>query len=173
MKNKQTILVDMDGVLADVYQSYFKYIKETRNEILTEADCMGKEERTMFPDIITMLTNNHFFRHVPVMKDSIDGLRYLNNKYNVVIVSSATEFPNCMDDKQAWLNEHFPFIAWQQMIFCGSKTHVRGDIMIDDHPKNLSHFDGKRIIFNQPHNSLIKDSSYIRVNGWKEIQEIL
>ena len=65
MKNKQTILVDMDGVLADVYQSYFKYIKETRNEILTEADCMGKCK-----------IQNPQFRHRPSNQTSITALMF-------------------------------------------------------------------------------------------------
>ena len=107
------------------------------------------------------------------MEGSIEGLRYLNEKYDVLIVSSATEFPGCLDDKQAWLQEHFPFIGWQQMIFCGKKDSVAGDIMLDDHPKNLSHFDGLRYIFTQPHNALLEENSYHRVTDWREVMSTL
>ena len=46
------------------------------------------------------------------------------------------------------------------MIFYGSKENIRGDIMIDDHSKNLSKFDGERILFNQPHNVYAHNKSY-------------
>ncbi len=59
------------------------------------------------------------------------------------------------------------------MIFCGSKESICGDIMIDDHVKNLRFFDGQKILFTQPHNVFIHDISLKRVNNWKEIMEIL
>ncbi|MEG7769311.1 5'-3'-deoxyribonucleotidase, partial [Listeria monocytogenes] len=77
------------------------------------------------------------------MESSQYVLRRLNSLYEVFIVSAATEFPQSLTEKQAWLNEHFPFITWQQMVFCGSKTIINADIMIDDHFKNLDHFNGK------------------------------
>jgi len=58
------------------------------------------------------------------------------------------------------------------MIFCGKKDSIKGDIMIDDHPKNLKNFDGEKILFTQPHNSLIVDEGYKRVESWKQIVEI-
>ena len=105
------------------------------------------------------------------MPDAIETLEYLNNKYEVIIVSSATEFPGCIDDKQKWLNKHFPFIKWEQMVFCGKKHMINGDIMIDDHPKNLDTFNGDKIIFTQPHN--VDQHNYTRINNWKEIYKIL
>ena len=104
---------------------------------------------------------------------SIEGLRYLNDKYNVLIVSSATEFPQSLSEKQEWLNEHFPFISWKQMIFCGSKKSITGDIMIDDHPKNLKYFKGDRYLFTQPHNVFIDSNDYTRLDNWNEIVDLL
>lgn len=107
------------------------------------------------------------------MTGSVEGLQYLNKKYDVLIVSSATEFLNCLDDKQAWLKEHFPFISWRQLIFCGKKDSTTGNIMLDDHPKNLSYFQGERYIFTQPRNINIENSTYNRVYNWEEIMENL
>ena len=173
MKTQKTILVDMDGVLADIYPSYLKTLREDYQRYLTLDDCMGVGERVLLPDIENMLNKNHVFRHLPVMPGSIEGLRYLNEKYQVVIVSSATEFPNCLNDKQAWLQENFPFIHWEQMIFCGIKNRIMGDIMIDDHPKNLLRFPGQRIIFTQPHNCYEQHESYHRVQHWHDIMKLL
>ena len=89
------------------------------------------------------------------------------------IVSAGMEFPNSLREKYDWLAEHFPFITWEQIVLCGSKKVVSGDVMIDDYPKNLDHFDGQRLIFTQPHNELIENETYERVHSWEEIMNIL
>lgn len=166
---KKQLLIDMDGVLADVYPKLIREQSKILDREITIESLIGMPEREAFPHIEEILTTNHFFRELPLMEGCYEGLRYLNDKYEVLIVSSATEFPNCLNDKLKWLYEHFPFIRWQQVILCGSKASIRGDIMIDDHPKNLDFFPGKRFIFDQPHNSGLIDPSYTRVRSWKDI----
>lgn len=173
LKMKSIVLVDMDGVLADVYKQFIEFeYKDTgvRKDIKT---LEGITEEEAFPKHDEHVRSVGFFRTAPVVQDSIEGLKYLNEKYRVLIVSSATEFPISMNEKHAWLQEHFPFISWQQMIFCGKKDAIKGDIMIDDHQKNLEYFDGRRIIFTQPQNALIMNESYERANTWKDIMKIL
>ena len=172
MKLKQ-VLVDMDGVLADVYLQSIRLEQEETGLLLNIKDMEGKKEDSVFPNFRKHVHSKGFFRTAPLMPDSVEGLRYLNKKYNVLIVSSATEFPNSLQEKLEWLNEFFPFITWKQMIFCGKKNSIKGDIMIDDHTKNLDHFDGEKILFTQPHNALLTNKEYKRVNSWKEIMEIL
>ena len=58
------------------------------------------------------------------------------------------------------------------MIFCGRKDSIKGDIIIDNHPKKLRTFD-KKYTFTQPHNIFISDEQYDRVSGWKEIMSKL
>lgn len=165
---KKQILVDMDGVLADVYLQHIEYEYKNTGILLQMEDLEGKSEYS-FPSFRHYVTMPGFFRNAPLMPDSVEGLRFLNEHFKVLIVSSATEFPQSLSEKQAWLNEHFSFITWQQIIFCGSKKSIQGDIMIDDHPKNLCHFAGKRIMFPQPHNNSSQVENCIRVSGWKEI----
>jgi Uncharacterized protein conserved in bacteria len=173
MGKKKKILVDMDGVLADVYKPLAEQESKISGKIIVEKELWGIPELEAFPNLFKIVNTKGFFRDAPLIEDSVEGLRYLNSKYDVLVVSSATEFPNSLGDKQAWLNEHFPFISWRQMIFCGQKDSIMGDVMIDDHPKNLSFFKGDKIIFEQPHNSNIEDSSFRRVSGWADIMEIL
>lgn len=165
---KKQVLVDMDGVLADVYSQLIRFEYKNTGILQRIEEYEGKPEDT-FPSFYRHVTTPGFFRTAPLMPDSVEGLRFLNERCRVLVVSSATEFPQSLVEKQAWLNEHFPFIGWRQMIFCGSKDSVRGDIMIDDHPKNLCHFQGQRIMFAQPHNLLLRVENSVRVSGWKEI----
>ncbi|HTF27946.1 MAG TPA: hypothetical protein VK625_03830, partial [Flavitalea sp.] len=111
-----------------------------------------------------------FFRHLPVIKDSISVLEEMNKRYEIFIVSAAMEFPNSLIEKYDWLMEHFPFFTWRQIALCGDKRLVSGDYMIDDHVKNLKYFTGKPYMFTSAHNLEIKD--YDRINNWKEAAEI-
>ncbi|WP_280743827.1 MULTISPECIES: 5'(3')-deoxyribonucleotidase [unclassified Parabacteroides] len=167
------ILVDMDGVLADIYAHLIAYEYRESGILLNQQELNGKLEGEAFPSFEKVVRSKGFFRTAPVMEYSVEGLNYLNNKYKVLIVSSATEFPDSLTEKLAWLNEHFPFISWKQMIFCGSKDSICGDIMIDDHIKNLGSFPGRKILYTQPQNALIQDPSLERVNTWQEIVGML
>lgn len=169
----QRVLVDMDGVLADIYPQMLDFEYNESGVRPSDQDMRGRLEESAFPSFQKIIRSKGFFRTVPVVKGSIEGLRYLNSKYEVLIASSATEFPNSLNEKYDWLNEHYPFISWKQMIFCGSKNSICGDIMIDDHVKNLNCFGGRKILFTQPQNVFIYDASLERVDSWKEIMNLL
>jgi 5'(3')-deoxyribonucleotidase len=166
------ILVDMDGVLADVYSRFFQLHEEETGQILLPSDVAGIKEADAFPGQLKWVNSPGFFRTVPVMSDSTGILKKLNEKYEVIVVSMATEFPLCLTDKQLWLMENYPFISWRQMVFCGNKSLLNGDIMIDDHLKNLDNFGGETIMYTQPHN-MPEKSRHRRVGSWLEIGEIL
>ena len=76
------------------------------------------------------------------------------------------EFPNSLNDKLDWLNEHLPFLTWRQVVFCGDKRMIEGDYMIDDHARNLVHFKGKPYLYSTVHNA--GEKGYDRINNWKE-----
>jgi 5'(3')-deoxyribonucleotidase len=83
------------------------------------------------------------------------------------------EFPQSLIEKYEWLREHFPFINWSQIIFCGSKKAISGDFMVDDHFKNLSNFKGEKLLFTATHNINIHIMGYTRVNSWVEVRRLL
>ncbi len=170
---KKKIIVDMDGVLADVYTRLFEIYEKETGHRLTAADVEGKLEEEAFPDQRKWVSSPGFFRTLPVMEGSCGGLKKLSEKYDIIVASLAIEFPNSLTDKLMWLQEHFSFISWKQIVFCGDKNLIKADIMIDDHPKNLDNFKGKTYIFTQPLNIHISNSRHIRVNSWAEIEKIL
>lgn len=169
----ERIAVDMDGVIADVAEQFFRYDEQDFGKRKTWNDVTGKKELEAFPNSRKYICSNGFFRTAPVIKDSQEILSRLNKVYEVFIVSAATEFPQSLSEKQEWLNEHFPFVKWQQMVFCGSKTIIDADIMIDDHFKNLDPFPGTTLLFSQPHNLHYESGRHKRVQSWKEIASIL
>ncbi|MEO5890840.1 MAG: 5'(3')-deoxyribonucleotidase [Ferruginibacter sp.] len=168
------ISVDMDGVLANVYSQFVKMHAEEFGQVITAEEMSGKPEGDVFPEALKYVNSPGFFRTAPLMENCQRILERLNDQYRIFIVSAAMEFPNSLVEKQAWLNEYFPFISWHQMVFCGSKEIIKADIMIDDHFKNLNIFTGdKTILFTQPHNVFASAGKHQRVDSWDEIEKLL
>ncbi|PSL49106.1 5'(3')-deoxyribonucleotidase [Chitinophaga niastensis] len=159
----------MDNVMADLTQhSLDTYAKEYGIQ-LDPATLDGIPEGSGFPEgvVLKFLNTPGFFRNAPVMAGSQEVIKALSEKHEIFIVSAAMEFPLSLAEKLAWLNEHFSFISWRNIVFCGSKTIVEADYMIDDHDKNLRYFKGAPLLFTAPHNVTLTD--YKRVNNWEEV----
>ncbi len=173
---KKRLLVDMDHVMANITAQFQKWYEEATGTFIDREKLMGKPEDLAFPEpglIRKFVYTPCFFRSAEVMADSQEVLRELNDRYELYIVSAAMEFPQSLVEKHAWLQEHFPFIGWQQVILCGSKKPICGDIMIDDHFKNLENFSGTKLLYTATHNSHRNDHDFTRVNNWQEIRSLL
>lgn len=169
----EKLLIDMDGVISDIYAQFVKYEQEDLGITQTAATLNGKLENEAFRNHDNYVTSKGFFFNAPPILDSIEVVRQLNDKYDLFIVSSAIQFPNSLQEKLDWLATHFPFITWKQIVFCGSKSVVCGNIMIDDHFKNLDSFNGQTILFTQPHNFGKDAKQHTRVETWAEIAKML
>src|ERR1700712_1614116 len=142
----ERILVDMDEVIADVTVAMIAWYKKMFGGDIDYAKMLEGESLVKgFPEerqalVRQQLYEPGFFRHLPVMDDSVEVLKGINAKYELYIVSAATEFPNSLTEKYYWLEDHFPFIGWKQMVFCGDKKMIKADYLIDDHAKHLQYF---------------------------------
>ena len=170
---KKRVLVDMDGVLADVYSQFIKYEQTESGTIISIDKTKGLDETIAFPNVDKHLREPGFFRDLQVMEDSIAVMEYLNSKYEVFILSAAMEFPNSLRKNMTGSQSTFRLLHGEQIIFCGSKKAVTGDYMIDDYPKNLDTFRGEKLLFTQPHNQSLNSPDYKRIDSWKEIRTIL
>jgi 5'(3')-deoxyribonucleotidase len=168
---KLRIAIDMDEVLADTIDKFIELYKQRHQTEILLADMHGKEITEILPPHLSgtlrpYINEKGFFRDLKVMPDAQEVVKALHDKYDVYIASAAMEFANSLEDKQAWLNEHFPFISWTNIIFCGHKI-LDVDIMIDDRTKNFVTFNGRKLLFTSPHNALI--NNFERVDNWQEV----
>ena len=173
---KKRLLVDMDHVMADITSQFIKWYKNETGIEIARNDLMGKPEDLAFPRpelIRKFIYMPGFFRTAEVMRGSQSVVKELNELYDLYVVSAAMEFPQSLSEKYEWLAEHFPFLSWQQIIFCGSKKPVYGDYLIDDHLKNLNNFNGEKLLFTATHNVNTHLNGYKRVNDWEEVRGLL
>lgn len=164
------IAIDMDNVMADLTPQLIDMYAAEYGERINPETLNGLPEGEGYPVpgvVHRYIRSAGFFRSLPVMKDSQAIIKALSAEHEVFIVSAATEFPLSLAEKLAWLGEHFPYISWHNIVFCGSKTIVDADYMIDDHDKNLRYFKGTPLLFTAPHN--INLHGYTRVNSWQEV----
>jgi 5'-nucleotidase len=171
----ERIIIDMDEVIADPMGEMIEWYRRGYGLDVDWDEMLGGSWIKGFPEqhqplIRKRLESPGFFRNLPVMEDSVAVLEEMNRRYEIFIVSAAMEFPNSLKDKLDWLLEHFPFFSWRQLALCGSKDLVHGDVMIDDHVKNLKGFGGKKYLFTAAHN--LEITGYDRINNWKEAGEI-
>ena len=175
MTDKIRIAIDMDEVLADTIDKFIELYKREHDTVIRLDQMDGKEFNELLPEEIKATLKQYihqpgFFRDLKVMPAAQEVVKALCDKYDVYIVSAAMEFPNSLIDKHDWLAEHFPFISWKNIIFCGNKI-VDVQIMIDDRIRNFAGFKGRPILYSSPHNFLITE--YERVNTWAEVGEKL
>ncbi len=111
-----------------------------------------------------------FFKGLDVMPGSQEVIRALQDKYDVYIATAAMEFRNSFVDKYDWLREHFPFIPWTHIVFCGDKSILAADYLIDDQARNFSGFQGEGILYTAPHN--VKVEGFRRVADWLEVRKM-
>lgn len=118
----------------------------------------------------TYFDREDFFSDIPVMPGSQKVLRELCGQYEVFITTAAMDVPCSFSAKYLWLQRHFPFISPKQIVFCGDKSIIAADYMIDDDPKHFRRFGGEGIIYTAPHN--INEKKYRRVENWEDVRKM-
>lgn len=166
---RKSIAIDMDGVIADTETQFINWYERDYGVKIHPQDILGFKEDEMFPDKTAarkFAFTPGFFRTLPVMPGAVDALKKLMENFDVYIASAAMEFPQSLPEKHAWLQEHFPFISWHNIIFCGDKSIIGTDFLVDDHVKNLDFFKGKSVMFHAFHN--VNFNHHQRVKTWED-----
>lgn len=169
---KKRIAIDMDEVMADALKKLI-YLYEAEYQLPVDRDKLEGHylEEIVHPDtrsaIRRYLFAEDFFEDLDVIPGSQEVVRELAKHYEIFIVTAAMEFPNSLGPKYRWLQKHFPIIPWSHFVFCGDKSIIQADFLIDDHTKNLLNFRGEPLLFSSPHNA--NETRFTRLNNWQEV----
>jgi 5'(3')-deoxyribonucleotidase len=170
------IAIDMDDVIADCVGGFLNWYERDFGVKLSPGALRDKTIFDVVPPAhaakVRQYANTRgFFRQLATIDDSQPILRELNEKYDFYIVTLATEFKYSLEEKHDWLEEHFPFISWKKWVFCGDKSIIRADVMIDDNENNLRNFQGRKIMFSAPHNA--SQRAFEKVDNWEQLRALL
>jgi 5'(3')-deoxyribonucleotidase len=164
----------MDEVMADTLSEHLRRYNETFDEAITPEDLQGKGLWDYAPEnrrqqLRDFLDAEDFFEDLPLIEGAQEALRKLSERFEIYIATQAMTVPNSLGPKFRWLQRHFPFIPPANYVFCGNKSILLADYLIDDLPRNLQRFQGTGLLFTAPHN--LTASEYVRVNDWNEVAE--
>lgn len=170
------IAIDMDEVMADTMARYLELYNGDFGMELTPAhfhghhffDVIEPEHRSR---ALEYFSREDFFADIPVMPGSAAVVGELNDKYEVFITTAAMDVPCSFNAKFGWLQRHFPFISPSRIVFCGDKSIIAADYMIDDNVRHLGNFRGEAILYTAPHN--VHETRFRRVKDWEDVREML
>jgi 5'-nucleotidase len=160
--------------MADTLAEHLRRYNQTFDEEVTTEDLVGKGLWEVTPldrqqQLRAFLDAEDFFEDLALMPDAQPVLKELSQRYEIFIATQAMAVPNSLGPKYRWLQRHFSFIPPTHYVFCGDKSILRADYLIDDQPKNLQIFDGHGLLYSAPHN--LTATGFDRVRSWREVAE--
>jgi len=172
---RKIICVDMDEVIADALSEHLLRYNRQFSSNITVEDLHGHWLWDYVPEerqaaLYEYLTSEDFFEVLGVMPDAQRVIAQLQERYDVFIATAAMEVPSSFNAKFKWLGRHFPFIPHSRIVFCGDKSILHGDYLIDDNPRQLRLFRGEGILFTSPAN--VGVSGFRRVNDWMDVEKM-
>jgi len=174
-ERRKIIAVDMDEVIADTLGEHLGRYNREFGEAVTTDDLQGKWLWEHVPParieaLERYMNSTEFFGVLDVMPESQRVLEKLQTKYDIFIASAAMEVPQSFNAKFRWLGEHFPFIPHSHIVFCGDKSILHADYLIDDNPRQLRLFRGEGILYSSPANAHV--TGFRRVKNWLDVEEL-
>ena len=143
MSDLPTLLLDMDGPLADFDRHFWDRCQE-RGFAFDVDSCDAQRHRYFTEHIPNRRERRHaramvdepgWFRDLPVTSGAQAGVAELLDHFDVWVCTKPLEAnASCLNDKHAWLVEHFPALS-DRLITAPDKSLVRGAVLLDDAPK--------------------------------------
>lgn len=172
------ILVDVDGVIADIHAVWLKMYNADYDDRMTLSDITkwGMHELVK-PEcgkkIYDYLKHPEFYLQVPAIENALWGVLKLREDNEVIFATSGF-----YSTKVEWLalngflnGEHQVGSEWWRtatdVVIASNKSIIRADCLIDDYPENLRNFSGARLLFDRPWNKGFSD--FGRVMNWEDL----
>ena len=170
-----TILVDMDDVLEQLVPGWVEFVNEQFGTQVTTEDVREWDMSKAFPtlthaQVYSVVNDERLWDHVQPMPGAAEALQRLMAEGHTVYIVTATGYQTMRSKMEKVLFRYFPFLSWSQVIVTESKHLIKGDVLIDDGPHNLTRGDYRKILFDANHNRSFDEASIgaVRVHDWQE-----
>jgi 5'(3')-deoxyribonucleotidase len=165
----------MDEVLVDILPKLLRVYNEAFDERLSREAFAGRSLHDIVPPerhaaLEELLLEPSFFADLAPMPGGIEAVRALGERFEVFIASAAMEVPTSLAAKFSWLQRHLPFVPTSHIVFCGDKSIVDADFLIDDTARHFRRFRGTGILFDAPHNRRV--TGYVRALDWEHVRAL-
>ena len=166
--NKTTFVVDLDGVLRDIFSQMVKLYNNEFGESLKPENVKDYDVEISFPKANAAYGSSyHYFfeKHAdyvfllsPPMEGAVEAMKRLKEYGKVVI---ATIQPTTHNKILAlkWLDKWN--VSYDEIRFVDTKVGIDCDYFIEDYPKNMEGAGGLKTLIDAPYNQGVEE-----VNGW-------
>jgi len=171
--DKKRIAVDMDEVLADTLSQFIGEYNREFGENISKDHLSERKLAEIIPADRRARLRHYalqpgFFRDIPPMPGSSEVFAGLRERYEIFIATAAMEFPTSFNEKYAWIKAHYHDFPESHIVFCGDKSVLACDFLIDDSTRHLARFRGQGFLFTAPHN--LAENRYPRLNDWADVR---
>ena len=178
----KTILVDMDGVIADWGRAYGECLDRygesaasiPRHENQITFNLHTDRTAEEIEIIKRVMVEPGFYARLDPIPGAKTALKQMvKDGHDVRIVTSPwVSNPTCASDKLNWIAHHYGSHWASRVVITTDKTLVRGDILIDDKPDVDGDYSPtwEHVYFHQPYNARRCDKRRITDwNNWRDI----
>lgn len=169
------ILVDMDDVLECLVAGWVECLNEQYGTDVCPDAVNDWNIGKAFPSltheqVYAVECDECLWDHVKPMPGADEGLRTLLSDGHTVYIVTATKYQTLKSKMEKVLFHYFPYLTWDQVIITSHKELIKGDILIDDGPHNMSGGEHRKILFDACHNRSFDESTVgaVRVRNWAE-----
>lgn len=150
------IAIDIDEVMGDTHTAKYALFK-ARGFAPSDDDLVGRKLADIAPPEVAAaieleLHKGFFFAGIEPMEGAAEAVKQLAERHEIFVATAAMDYPASVPHKVAWLSRNFPFIDPQNYVFCGDKSILRADVLIDDSPRHFDGFGGQGVCFRALHN---------------------
>lgn len=172
---KLRIYLDQDGVLADTQTEILKRYNQEYglNFTLDDIYCWDLNKiQKKGTDMTKYFKAEGFFNSLEPIEGAKEIVKLLAEIIGDEVIIATVSPKEGEKDKRIWLKNHFPFISRENILMVDDKSHLIGDILVDDGLHNLENSMCEfPIVFDQPWNR--STDKYIRVYDWLDLYEVI
>lgn len=157
--SKKRVLVDMDGVLVDLFPHWIHNYSMASGQVLFPEDITAYELGEVVDDQECLYENLEFEGVPPKLGAKAFGALLERPDLDVYVVTYAhAANKHGHREKLAWLAHYFPNLDPDRVIFTRHKELVRGDWLLEDNPGNVERWlaanpQGKAALVLAPYNA--------------------
>lgn len=173
------ILFDADDTVENLLEPWLAMLNERYGTAVTLDDIHAWDISEAFPtlrreQVYDVLAEDELWRRVTPIDGAQRVLQRLCDEGHELYMVTASDYRSCKAKIEALL-EMFPFLDWEHVIVTSNKQLVRGDVLIDDGPHNLTGGSYRKLLFDRPYNRAFDETRYgiTRVYSWEEIYSLL
>ncbi len=174
------ILIDMDDVLERLIDGWVAYLNERFGTDVRPENVRSWNMGDNFPaltreQVYSAVDDPQLWDYVTPMPGAAEAVRRLMDRGHEIYVVTATDYPTLATKMDKVLFRYFPMFDWDHVIITRNKQMVRGDVLIDDGPHNLSGGEYRGILFESYHNRTFDETAVgaVRARNWDEVLEII